>query len=130
LNRCVELKYEKDDKGRNEVKEIHYDYQFLDDYITPQPTLNAFMADMFKWQAAEDKHDEVVGDAEEGTRYAEDIPLDDVRSSTVKTPTVKSTQYVDSENKEEKKELESDNWMQPKFDQKNHPLELMVNVNC
>ena len=117
LHRCVEYKYKSDDKGGSEIVEIEYSYEFLDDFVTPKPTLNAFMADLFRWNR-DDKHERMV---EEDTHPAE------IALETLSSPKIPYTRH-DSESIGDEMILESsdENWLQEKFNQKNHPLELMV----
>ena len=119
LHRCVERKYETDDEGGQKPSEIQYSYEFLDDFVTPRPTLNAFLTDVFRWKR-DDKHERMIEDA-----HPAEIGLDDL---SPKSPTVQGTQHADDDNAVDEPELESkdDNWKQEKFDQNNHPLELMV----
>ena len=118
LHRCVECVYETDDKGGHEIAKMHYSYEFLDDFVTPKPTLNAFMADVCQWKR--DKHKRMVEEA-----HPAEIGLEDI---SPKSPTVQGTQHINDESARDEPVLESkdEHWLQEKFNQKNHPLELMV----
>ena len=123
LHRCVECTYQIDEHGSSEITEICYSYEFLDDFITPKPTLNAFLSDIFHWNSG--NKDKVAKGA-----LSNEITLECNASKS--TPTVKSPQHINDENAEEKYMLEcgdENNWLQEKFNQKNHPLELMVSFN-
>lgn len=121
LHQCVERFYEADDKGCCHIAKIRYSYEFLDDFITPKPSLYAFLADMFRWNH-EHKHEKI----EHGLRS--EIALGKVEPKS--EPTVQGTQCVDDEGATDEPKLECDdkNWLQ-KFSQTNHPLELMVSFN-
>lgn len=124
LRQCIQREYKTDDKNHSEIAKIQYSYEFLDDYITPQPTLNAFMSDLFQCKAV--KHNKIVEDALPAEGESENVPLDSI-------PTVQSPQNVGNENEKDNIVLkceDAESWMQKKFNQKNHPLELMVSVNC
>ena len=121
LHRCVERKYETDHEGSQKITEMQYSYEFLDDFVTPKPTLNALLTDFCQWKR-DDTHERMVEDA-----HPAEIGLDDI---SPKSPTVQGTQHIDDDDARDEPELESkdDHWMQKKFNQKNHPLELMVSL--
>ena len=124
LHRCVECTYQTDEHGSSEIAEICYSYEFLDDFITPKPTLNAFLSDIFHWNSG-NKHDKVAGEV-----FSNEIALEYNASNS--TPTIKRPRHIDDENAEDKHTLEcgdKNNWLQEKFNRKNHPLELMVSFN-
>ena len=126
LHQCVECKYNPDGKGGSEVTEICYSYEFLDDYVTPKPTLNAFMADIFQWRP-EDKHKKMVEEgATDEMAMGEYVP-------PKSTPTVQGLQHIDDETAKDRPKYEREDgdndWLQQKFNRKNHPLELMVSFN-
>ena len=119
LHRCVEHKYQiNEDTGLNEIAAIEYSYEFLDDFVTPKPTLNAFMTDLFRWNH-DDKHKRMVEDT-----HPAEIGLETL---SPKAPYTQHTQRDnDSIGDEMILESSDENWLQEKFNQKNHPLELMV----
>ena len=123
LHQCVERTYHTDEKCSNEIAEICYSYEFLDDFVTPKPTVYSFLAEFFRW-TPKNKHNEGVE-----TIITNDIALEEVAPKY--KPTVQSLQHTDDESaKDESVSMEEceDNcsWMQEKFNPKNHPLELMV----
>ena len=121
LHQCVDLRYETNDKGSCEISEITYCYEFLDDFVTPKPTLNAFLADIFRWRP-ENRHDRIVEEA-----MKDDIVLENIPTKATATPTVQSIQHgVDETAKNRLEDSEDDSWLQEKFNRKTHPLELMV----
>ena len=93
----------------------------MDDFVTPKPTVNAFLAQFFRWDP-EGKHSE-----EAETVIANEIALEEMAPKF--TPTVQSLKCTGDESAKDKQLLEcGDNhsWLQEKFNKKNHPLELMV----
>ena len=121
LHRCVERMYATDDEGGQKLTKIQYSYEFLDDFVTPKPTLNAFMTDVCAMKR-DDRHERMVEDA-----HPAEIGLDDI---SPKSPTVLGTQHIDDDSARDEPVLESkdERWLQEKFNQKNHPLELMVRL--
>ena len=121
LHRCVECTYCTDGKSSNRIAEICYSYEFLDDFITPKPTVNSFLVEFFGRHAV-DKHIE-----ESETIIANQIALEEMAPKY--KPTVQSVRYTNDETAKDKPVLECEDnssWLQEKFDPKNHPLELMV----
>ena len=121
LHRCVERTYYTDEKCSNEIAEICYSYEFLDDFVTPKPTLNAFLTEFFRWHP-ESKHSEGAE-----TVIINETALEEMAPKF--KPTVESLKCTDDESAKDKPLLEcGDNycWLQEKFNKQNHPLELMV----
>ena len=124
LHRCVECTYYTGERSSSEIATICYSYEFLDDFVTPKPTVNSFLAECFR-SDSKDKHYEGVE-----TIISNGTSLEEI--SPKFNPTVQSLQYVDEESAKDESMLEcGDNcsWLQERFDPKNHPLELMVSFN-
>lgn len=120
LHQCVDVHCETNDKGSSEITEISFCYEFLDDYRTPRPTLNAFLSDIFRWRKRRDNN--MVEDVTK-----DEIVLENISSKAVATPTVQDAQHTFDETDYNKlEEHEDDSWLQEKFNRKTHPLELMV----
>ena len=121
LRQCVDVHYEPNDKGSCEISEITFSYEFLDDYNTPRPTLNAFLTDIFRWYP-ENKHDKKVEEL-----MSDEMVLENIPTKATATPTVQDVQHaVDETARNKTVEHEDDSWLQEKFNLKTHPLELMV----
>ena len=119
LHQCVKLAYKTNEEGTSKISEIHYSYEFLDDFITPKPTLNAVMSDLLVWNPKS------TPDEEEAVRPT-DNAYDDIALKTIQY-----TQHTDDENQMNKSMFECEDekyWMQEKYNQANHPLELMVSA--
>lgn len=126
LHRCAERTYTTDKKDTNDIDEITYHYEFLDDFPTPRPTFNSFIADIFQWKSEEKDRDDKTDRV--GT---DEIPLTYVPPKAV--PTVHDSQLLhgDDESVKDKPVLECEDhdfWLQEKFVLNNHPLELMVGL--
>ena len=125
LHRCAQRTYTTEEKGTNDIHEITYSYEFLDDFLTPRPTFNSFMADIFQWKS-KDKDDKMVA------VRTDEIPLTYIPPKSA--PTVHDSQLLhgDGESvKDDKPVLECEDhnsWLQEKFVLNNHPLELMVGL--
>ena len=122
LSRCVEREYDVQHNDICEVTKIHYLYEFLDDFITPQPTVAAFMADVFQWNHKETLENTIETPTLEDEKFSEDIQMQSI--PTVQDPTNSIDERVKA-----KPMLECEDgqfWMQEKFNLQNHPLELMV----
>jgi len=121
LHRCVHREYEVNDKGSCEVTRIEYSYEFLDDFITPEPSMSTFV-NMLSWKKKE-QADELMT-----SNSTHDIPLSPV-------PTVQGPPYI-AVTSQEDWTVESaiggsegqESWLQEQYDPSNHPLELMVCV--
>ena len=121
LHHCVHREYTETEKGGSEVSKIEYSFEFLDDFMTPVPTMSMYL-NMLPWRKtnqANQFEDTMDRDS------ARDVPLKPI-------PTVQGPPYlavsspVDSfENPINGCEGE-ESWLQEKFDPQNHPLELMV----
>ena len=111
LYRCVHREYEVNEKGSNEVTKIEYSYEFLDDYVTPQPTLAKFLQDKFT-------KNENLTIFDNGQA----IPLAPFPSNVVDSSNLTKQDMSDEEDHE-------DWWLQEVYDPENHPLELMVCTN-
>jgi len=110
LYRCVHREYEVNEKGSNEVTKIEYSYEFLDDYVTPQPTLAKFLQDKFI-----KKENSTIFD------NRQDIPLTPLPSNVV------GSSDLTKEKEDMSDEGDRENWwLQEAYDPENHPLELMV----
>ena len=121
LHQCVECTYCTDGKSSSEIATICYSYEFLDDFVTPKPTVNSFLVECFGRHPT-DKYNE---------RSETIIPNETALEEIVPkfNPTVQDLQYTDYESAKEQPVSDyGDNyyWLQEKFDPKNHPLELMV----
>ena len=117
LHRCVACEYDSEDKDSCQITKIHYSYEFLDDFITPQPSITAFAADMFRWD-----HKNASKNVDDTLQIDEDLQMKSI-------PTIRDPKDVDDENINSNMVLEYEkdqSWMQEKFDLKNHPIELMV----
>ena len=126
LHRCAERTYTTDEKVANDIDEITYSYEFLDDFLTPKPTINSFMADIFQWKH-EEKDDNMVTEP-----TPDEIPLTYIPPKAVPTIDDSHTLHRDDEGVKDKPVLECEDqnsWLQEKFSLDNHPLELMVGIN-
>ena len=126
LHRCAERTYTTDEKLANDIDEITYSYEFLDDFLTPKPTINSFMADIFQWRH-EEKYDNMVTEP-----TPDEIALTYIPPKAV--PTIDKLQILhrDDEGVKNKPVLECKDqisWLQEKFSLNNHPLQLMVGIN-
>ena len=107
LQRCVHRNYKTNEKRSKEVTEIHYSFEFLDDFIIPKPPLITCISDMLKRKSKKDD-----------TVHCE-VPMTAI-------PTV---QYPYEEMAKDESVLEcedAESWMLKNFTSENHPLELMV----
>ena len=123
LHRCVECTYYTDETCCNEIAVISYSYEFLDDFVTPKPTVYSFLAEFFRW-TLKNKHNEEVE-----TIIANGTALEEMASKY--KPTIQSLQHTDDESAKDESVStveckDNCSWMQQKFNPKNHPLELMV----
>ena len=122
MHRCVERTYHTDEHGSSEIAEICYCYEFLDDFITPKPTLNGLLSDIFHWNREANKDNKMDKDA-----TTDEIALDYVAPKA--TPTVQELHRANGESTTLNRLLhgeDEDSWLQKKYNRKNHPLELMV----
>ena len=112
-------------KGSNEVTKIEYSYEFLDDYITPQPTLAKFVQDKVGLSANQTS----IFENSAIFNTAQDIPLvslpNDVLGSSHLANTLKESTNI-KEDMDDAEEYNEDWWLQEMYDPENHPLELMV----
>ena len=121
LHQCVECTYYTDEKNSNEIAEICYSYEFLDDFVAPKPTVNGFLSECFRSDSKDKHYAGVETIIPNGTALEEMAPKF--------SPTVQSLQYADDESAKDKSMFDRGNnfsWLQERFDPKNHPLELMV----
>ena len=126
LHRCAQRTYTTDEKDANDIDEITYSYKFLDDFLTPKPTINSFMADIFQWKHKE-KNDKMVTEP-----IPDEIPLMYIPPKAVPTIHNSQTLYKDDVSIKDKPVLKCEDqssWLQEKFSLNNHPLELMVGIN-
>ena len=124
LYRCVNQEYRVNEKGSSEVIKIEYSYEFLDDYVTPQPTLANFIQEKFMKK----KEKPLKLDAStiiENLSSTQDMPLEPF-------PNVHKSSHLNNASNEKAKEDTDTNddqdawWLQENYDPENHPLELMV----
>ena len=109
LHRCVHRNYKTSEKIGKEITEIHYSFEFLDDFITPKPSLVKFLSKKLNVSSTKDT-------------VQSEVPMNAI--PTVKYPykeiTAKEESALECEDEE--------SWMLKNFKQENHPLELMVCV--
>ena len=121
LHQCVVCEYDSEDKDSCQITKIHYSYEFLDDFITPQPSITAFVADVFRWND-KNVHKNMAEAVIQNEMYCEDSPMKSI-------PTIRDPKNTDGENINSNLVLQCENdqrWMQEKFNLENHPIELMV----
>ena len=126
LYRCVNRESMVNSKGSNEATKIEYSYEFLEDYVTPQPTLANFIQDKFtKEKEQPPKID--TSTVYENPSSTHDMPLE----SFSNVQNFSHSNNTSQENVEEDTETNDDQdawWLQEKYDPENHPLELMVRL--
>ena len=104
LQRCVDRNYETSDNIGKEITDIHYSFEFLDDFITPKPSLITFI-NKLKVRCTKD-----TVQCEVPMKAIPTVPYKEI------TPTEESALECE----------DADNWMLKTFKQEYHPLELMV----
>ena len=117
LHQCVERTYYTDGNGCSKIATICYSYEFLDDFVTPKPTVKSFLAEFF--QQYPSKGNETI--------MTNETPYEEMETKF--KPTVQCLQHADDESAKEMSLLECEDncsWEQEKFNPNNHPLELMV----
>jgi len=123
LYRCVNQEYMVNDKGSNIVTKIEYSYEFLDDYVTPQPTLANFIQDKFMKKKKEQPLKFDASTIIENLSSTQDTSLEPF-------PNVHNSSHLNNASDEKAKEDTDDDqdawWLQENYDPENHPLELMV----
>jgi len=123
LYRCVNREYEVNDKGSRKVTKIEYSYEFLEDYVTPQPTLTNFIQDRF------------MKKNEQPLQFHAPTILENPFTTQDKAlepfPNVQNSSHLGNNNVNMEEETATDDeqeswWLQENYDTENHPLELMV----
>jgi len=115
LYHCVHREYTTNNKGSREVTKIEYSFEFLDDFVTPEPKISMLLS----WK---NNKDTVTEDSNE------DVPLKPI--PTIQgPPSLAVTSQEDCSVESAMGGVEDqESWLQEKYDPSNHPLELMVCV--